>query len=234
VIGVELDYTYMAEMVDNITLYDNGYAFVNDSEGNIVYHPRMDVTTMGVQPAVPEGLLGDAEIIKYTYEGVDKIAVVLPLVNGDRLNVSVPEKEVYEEMQKWINVIIIVFFILLAIFISVIMRYTGKITRPLQELTEVAEQIDKGNYNHSLNYKGDDEIGVLTQTFNSVTNNLNNYITDLNNLTKQLTLQKESLSALLNNMPAISFTKDAETGVYLACNQAFADYAHILNPEEVV
>lgn len=234
VIGVELDYSYMAEMIDNIMLYGNGYAFVNDPEGNIVYHPRMDVTTMEVQPAVPEGLLGDEEIIKYTYEGVDKIAVVLPLVNGDRLNVSVPEKEVYEEMQKWINVIIIVFFILLAVFISLIMRYTGKITRPLQELTEVAEQIDKGNYNHSLNYKGDDEIGVLTQTFNSVTNNLNNYITDLNNLTKQLTLQKESLSALLNNMPAISFTKEAETGVYLACNQAFADYAHRLNPEEVV
>ena len=35
---------------------------------------------------------------------------------------------------------------------------------------------------------------------------------------------KESLSSLLDNMPGLTFTKDAKTGVYLACNQAFAEY----------
>ena len=29
VIGIEMDYSFMTEQVDNITLYDNGYAFVN-------------------------------------------------------------------------------------------------------------------------------------------------------------------------------------------------------------
>ena len=43
-----------------------------------------------------------------------------------------------------------------------------------------------------------------------------------------------SVSSLLTNMPAMSFSKDAETGVYLACNQAFAEYAHKKTPEEVV
>ncbi len=45
---------------------------------------------------------------------------------------------------------------------------------------------------------------------------------------------KESITSLLNNMPAMSFSKDASTGVYLACNQAFADYAHKETPEGVV
>ena len=35
-------------------------------------------------------------------------------------------------------------------------------------------------------------------------------------------------------MPAMSFYKDAQTGVYLACNQAFAEYAHKENPSGVV
>ncbi|MBP3216841.1 MAG: response regulator [Lachnospiraceae bacterium] len=43
-----------------------------------------------------------------------------------------------------------------------------------------------------------------------------------------------SASSLLTNMPAMSFSKDAETGVYLACNQAFAEYAHKESPEQVV
>ena len=44
---------------------------------------------------------------------------------------------------------------------------------------------------------------------------------------------KNTISSLLDNMPGMTFTKDAETGVYLACNQAFADYAHRENPEAV-
>ena len=43
-----------------------------------------------------------------------------------------------------------------------------------------------------------------------------------------------SASSLLTNMPAMSFSKDAKTGKYLACNQAFADYAKKSSPDEVV
>ena len=35
-------------------------------------------------------------------------------------------------------------------------------------------------------------------------------------------------------MPGIYFTKDAETGEYLACNQAFAEYVKKKDPSEVV
>ncbi len=45
---------------------------------------------------------------------------------------------------------------------------------------------------------------------------------------------KESVTALLTNMPAMTFSKDVVTGRYLACNQAFADYARKETPEGVV
>lgn len=45
---------------------------------------------------------------------------------------------------------------------------------------------------------------------------------------------KKSVAALLTNMPAMTFSKDVNTRKYLACNQAFADYAHKENPEGVV
>ena len=57
---------------------------------------------------------------------------------------------------------------------------------------------------------------------------------EIDELTDQLMLQKESQSALLNNMPALNFSKDAETGVYLYCNQGFADYAKKATPEETI
>ena len=43
-----------------------------------------------------------------------------------------------------------------------------------------------------------------------------------------------SVSSLLTNMPAMSFSKDAKSGKYLACNQSFAEYAHKKSPSEVI
>ena len=54
------------------------------------------------------------------------------------------------------------------------------------------------------------------------------------NLQRQLLEQKQAFISLLDNMPCMAFTKDAETGVYLACNQAFAEYAHKETPNDVV
>ena len=42
-----------------------------------------------------------------------------------------------------------------------------------------------------------------------------------------------TITSLLEHMPGMTFTKDAETGVYVTCNQMFADYAHKASPEEV-
>lgn len=182
VLGIELDYTAMAEQVNNITLYENGYAFVNDPEGTIIYHPRMDVTSMETAPKAPEGLLVSDSVVHYNYEGTEKLAVWLPLINGDHLNVTVPMSEINAGWQHWVLVLVITFTALLIVFILFILKYTGKIIKPLQQLTEVAEQIDKGNYDCTLDYKGDDEIGVLTHTFSRVTANLKKTITDLNDL----------------------------------------------------
>ena len=51
---------------------------------------------------------------------------------------------------------------------------------------------------------------------------------------KKITELKDRFKSLLDNMPGMAFTKDSETGVYLTCNQAFAEYAHKDNPDSVV
>jgi diguanylate cyclase (GGDEF)-like protein len=45
---------------------------------------------------------------------------------------------------------------------------------------------------------------------------------------------KDVISSMLDNIPGMTFTKDAETGVYLACNQSFAAYAQKDDPEDVI
>ena len=45
---------------------------------------------------------------------------------------------------------------------------------------------------------------------------------------------KKTVLSLLDNMPAITFTKEPETSMYLACNQAFAEYVGKKSPKEVI
>ena len=71
---------------------------------------------------------------------------------------------------------------LLAVFILIMMHFTGSITRPLLQLTEVAEKVNSGDYECALDYKGNDEVGILTKTFNNLTASLKTYINDLNDL----------------------------------------------------
>ncbi|MBR1559598.1 MAG: response regulator [Clostridia bacterium] len=50
----------------------------------------------------------------------------------------------------------------------------------------------------------------------------------------RLTEQNALMNALLTHMPAMVFAKDAATGVYLSCNQSFAEYAHKASPDGVI
>jgi diguanylate cyclase (GGDEF)-like protein len=60
------------------------------------------------------------------------------------------------------------------------MFYTRRITRSLEELTEAANQVDRGNYDFTLNYDGDDEVGRLTRTFKRLAGHMKDHIFDLN------------------------------------------------------
>ena len=61
--------------------------------------------------------------------------------------------------------------IILTVSIIATMRFTRRVAKPLRDLTEAAKQLDEGNYEFSLDYDKDDEIGILTRTFKQLAAN---------------------------------------------------------------
>ena len=182
VIGIEIDYSVMAEQVGSIHLYNNGYAFLTGADGNLIYHPRIDIAALGTEnlPASPEGLFSESTFSHYTFEGVKKEAVWLRLSNGMRLYVSVPEAETDGDWEQLIREVLIAAAIVLVLAVVLTRIFSVQITRPLQKLTEAALQADQGNYDFTLDYNGRDEVGTLTKTFKHMAVHVKEHISDLN------------------------------------------------------
>ena len=208
VVGIEIDYSTMAEQVDSIRLGGNGYAFLSDLEGNLFYHPRIDVAelTEETRPKPPEGVLGKSTFVQYSFGGVEKQAAWLPLSNGMRLNVTMPLSETEGDWQKLIGNMLLAALGVLAASSIFTMYYTKHITKPLEELTEAAEQVDKGNYNIALDYSGNDEVGRLTSTFKRLTAHMKENITTLNRRA-----YIDALTSVRNKWAYASFIDDLQT-----------------------
>ena len=110
VIGIEIDHSTMAEQVSSIKLYSDGYAFLTDANGDLIYHPRIDLATLPDEnrPKLPEGVMSESTFTEYTFDGTEKEAAWLKLSNGMRLYVSVPKGETEGDWQKLITRVLIV------------------------------------------------------------------------------------------------------------------------------
>ncbi|MGX8702996.1 MAG: sensor domain-containing diguanylate cyclase, partial [bacterium] len=182
VIGIEIDYETLAHEVENIRLLEDGYAFLIDADSNVIYHPKMDSILIYEHKAIPlpEGLRGDNTHIQYKYEGIDKEAVWRPLRNGMRLYVTVPVSRINSAWQDMIWEILLASLILLVLAVTVTLRFTGHLTKPLLELTKAAKKVSDGNYEFTLDYDKNDEIGILTQTFRQLASSTKEHINSLN------------------------------------------------------
>ena len=161
VVGIEIDYATMAEQVDSIRLYNNGYAFLSDSDGNLFYHPRIDVTqlTPETTPTLPEGAYGTSTFLRYNFEGVDKRAAWLPLSNGMRINVTAPVSETESDWNKLKWSILIAYLVILTAASLVSILYTRSITGSYELPEGKDEQVNNSSYDNPPEYNRDDKRG---------------------------------------------------------------------------
>jgi signal transduction histidine kinase len=87
-----------------------------------------------------------------------------------------------------------IFFAILIVSILVLILYlVARMLRPIFVLTQATSKVEKGNLDISVEQKGNDELFVLSRSFNSMIAFLRDYIKKQSNLTKQLEAANEEL-----------------------------------------
>ncbi len=166
VIGMDISFSKLVDDLDDLRIFDNGYAFLCSSEGKIYYHPLYKSGT-AIQQDVSgfDAHLENESSGELLYSGVSKGEKVdyafRTLTNGMRLVLRAPVSEINADMTSMVYTIgllvlsIVAFFIVMTVFIS------RRITRPLRELTEAAGLLSQGDYDIQVDTTSRDEVGIL-------------------------------------------------------------------------
>ena len=88
----------------------------------------------------------------------------------------------------------ILFGILIIGILVLVLYFVARILRPISALTQATSEIEKGNFDVSVKRKGNDELSVLSDSFNSMVNSIKRYNERQNELTKALEFKNDELT----------------------------------------
>jgi len=186
VLGMDIPFETLVEQIRDIRVYKTGFACLIDEDNRILYHPELEIGSMpddfgisGLNEMLRQTDNGD-ELIHYSADGVERVMAFSTLSNGMKLLITAPAQEIYASRQQMSRVILIVTAVAIVISTALLLIVMGLITKPLQGLTTAARKLTTGDFDAELNYRGQDEVGQLTETFIQMRDQQKKYIEDLN------------------------------------------------------
>lgn len=186
VVGMDIDFGMIEDLVGSIRAYSSGYAFLVDEQGNVMYHPevpmdtRMESFDPGLRPVVNELSNGSSGSNLFTY--ADKRMAFRTLQNGMRLAITAPIEEIDKSKNDLVLQILISGVAISALAVLFTALLTRRMIRPLKELNTAAQKIAAGDLTVTISHQTKDEVGTLADSFQQTVAHLQTYIGYINGL----------------------------------------------------
>lgn len=190
VVGMDIDFTIIKDMVNSVRIYDSGYAFLADEKGNVMCHhtypfgspmSSVDKSLIPVVTELENGTSG-SNLFTYVNNGEKMEMAFRTLRNGMRLAVTAPLSEIDRNKNILLLQICIALLIIAPTSVLVTFLITRRIVRPLKELNTAAKKIAEGDLSITLTQQTKDEVGTLSDSFQQTVNHLQKYIDYINSL----------------------------------------------------
>jgi two-component system NtrC family sensor kinase len=181
VLVIDLDYGKIIDIVKQIRVGEQGYAFLIDHKGRLVAHPLFEpytytldnYPTQTLRGLVHEMMSGRSEWGEYLFQDEKKMAAFAPIPNvGWSLAATIPSDELKREasaIQARVVQIVLVALALAVLGVSVLSYY---LLRPVRNLVEATNRIAMGDLRQEIPIQSRDELGDLTRSFNRMVRNL--------------------------------------------------------------
>ncbi len=193
VIGMDADFATLTDRIDTIQVYQNGYAYLSNANGEFLY----------CSPGV----------VNYhqTSHGSEYTEATTELINGMKLSIRADYKDIQSESRPMLFNILIVAAALMVVFIIITVLLTNRIVRPLKQLTQIAERFTESNSIEEVELvsSSKDEIGTLSRIFKQMADKLREYMSHINALA-----YRDSLTGVKNRAAYAELSAEIERAMH--------------------
>ncbi|OGP50113.1 MAG: hypothetical protein A2Y79_07300 [Deltaproteobacteria bacterium RBG_13_43_22] len=219
----------LREAIRQIKVGDTGYAYTINSLGILRVHPAkegeniLDSTDSAgfkyIRVMIKEAqAIGDGKVgtIRYPWMNPElgetkprqKLTKYIYFKPWDWIiSAGAYEEEIYHSLHETERFIFMVVLVSLGIAFGLTIVLSRFLTRPILDLTRVTAKMSAGDLSQRVKIQGQDEIGILGDSFNSMAAKIQDYTSNLENLveirTKDLMDSREKYRTLSNFLTSI-------------------------------
>ena len=215
VMGMDIKVNNLKDTIENIKVYDTGYAFLLNSKFDVLIHPSFNekdnfktVHNGALECITEEMEKNNSGFIEYEFEGEDKILGFSHLYNGWIVAMAPPANEIFAPVKSF--TVLLAILIVLGIIIScIVAMYMGRvIVKPILNTTELANKTANldlaydSSYEILLKYK--DETGIIAKSLFDARKEFRKLIASIKGNSENIDSQSQSLSAVADEMASAS------------------------------
>lgn len=191
VVGTYYLFDHMEETINQIQVYDTGFASLYNEKLDVIIHPDYAAgnrNTSDNLERIQEGALvpyldevrqNESGILQYETAGKNQMFAYSKLSNGWIMGISPPIEEIYADL----NVLIKTYGIMIAgsILMSVLVGLlVGRLlSKPLLKVVGAAKLIGTGDFTVQIKVRSKDEIKILADTLNSTIRDISRLISQI-------------------------------------------------------
>ncbi|MBB6732450.1 sensor histidine kinase [Cohnella zeiphila] len=169
VLLVDVNFKMIDDLTSSVKLGQKGYAYIiDDSAGNIIYHPQQQLIYAGIKYENVE------QALKYTYgsyfddsTGTQRLITIQTVQNVGWKIVGVSYMDEIGATKRDIGGFLVWLLALALLFVLAITLYmSAKISQPIKRLEKSMQLVERGNFHIAIPIRRDDEVGRLSRRFN--------------------------------------------------------------------
>jgi methyl-accepting chemotaxis protein len=222
IVGADVSLNDLNNEVNKIKVYDSGFGALVSNKGIFVgykdksYLGNESLSSLSKKLNAPElekmaadiqaGIGGMIETDKLI-EGEDLLAFYQPVKKSNwGLILFIPKDEIFANVNSVIFYITIIFILATLLITGLVIYVSDKITKPINKAVEAIIEIGKGDLSTRLVVESEDEIGVMSDTFNKFTDGLRELVKILKEVSRgnvevyfEPRSNKDELAPAINN-----------------------------------
>jgi len=186
---------------------DIEYIYILDNRGVVLAHTfemgfPVDLKSVNI---IGAGLAYSTQSLKMGGEDVLDIAV--PILKGETgvVHLGISKSHILKDVNEIIMFMNLIIFAVMACGLVAAIVFSGRITRPVSELTKAVKEFGSGNLDRRVRISSNDEIGQLSDSFNNMASELENRTAELERINSELTILHVVSTAATSTMDLDEF-----------------------------